>query len=221
MSRQGLPRLRPGAEKNPDSPGRSAGFTLLEVLVALALLAVIASAIYGSYFTLFKGKESTIAGMEERRAVRETLDLLRRELSSAWIRQGTPKTFFVVEDRDQFGKPASRLAFVTISPPLAGGLPVSDQLEVEYGVEAFEESLVLNRLAQDLHKSAKPFRYPQIEKIDGFLVECSPDGTKWVKSWDNAINSTMPKAVRVTLSVKEGARIVDYSTIATLRVNAL
>jgi general secretion pathway protein J len=199
---------------------RSAGFTLLEVLVSLALLAVIASALYGSYFTLFKGKETTIAGMEERRAVRETLDQLRRELSSAWHRQGTPATQFVVEDRDQFGKPASRLAFVTIASPLTEGVPVSDQLAVEYAVEAAAEQLVLNRSAQDLHNSAKPLRYPQVEKIDGFLVECSPDGTKWVRSWDNAINSTMPKAVRVTLRVKEGDRTVDYSTIAIPRMSS-
>lgn len=200
---------------------RSAGFTLLEVLVSLALLAVIASALYGSYFTLFKGKETTIAGMEERRAVRETLDQLRRELSSAWLRQGMPATQFVVEDRDQFGKPASRLAFVTIASPLAEGVPVSDQLAVEYAVEATAEQLVLNRSAQDLHNSAKPLRYPQVEKIDGFLVECSPDGTKWVRSWDNAINSTMPKAVRVTLRVREGERTVDYSTIAIPRMSSL
>ncbi|MBT0664034.1 prepilin-type N-terminal cleavage/methylation domain-containing protein [Geobacter pelophilus] len=200
-------------------PGKgAAGFTLLEVLVALALLAIIASALYGSYFTLFKGKETTVAAMDQRRAVRETLDLLRRELSSSWYRSGKPLTPFVVEDRDQFGKPASRLAFVTIAPPVAGGQPVSDQLAVEYTTVAREEMLDLNRSAQDLHKSAKPMPYPQIEKIEGFLVECSSDGSKWVKSWDTAINGNLPKAVRVTLQVKEGNNTVGYSTLATLRM---
>jgi general secretion pathway protein J len=197
-----------------------AGFTLLEVLVALALLAVIASALYGSYFTLFKGKETTIAGMDERRAIRETLDLLRRELSSAWNRPGKPLTTFVVEDRDQFGKPSSRLAFTTIAPPTAGGHPVSDQLSVEYSVVADGETLILRRSAQDLHKSSKPPTYPQIEKIQGFLVECTPDGTKWVKSWDTAINGTLPRAVRVTLQVQDGSRIIGYSALATLRMAA-
>jgi general secretion pathway protein J len=202
-------------------PGKAdTGFTLLEVLVALALLAVIASALYGSYFTLFKGKETTIAGMDQRRAVRETLDLLRRELSSCWYRAGKPATTFVVEDRDQFGKPASRLVFTTIAPPIASGQPVSDQLSVEYTTIAKGEELDLNRSAQDLHKSAKPMPYPQIEKIEGFLVECSSDGSKWVKSWDTAINRNLPKAVRVTLQVKEGTSIVGYSTMATLRMAA-
>lgn len=193
------------------------GFTLLEILVALALLAIIATALYGSYFTLFKGKETTIAGMEERRAIRETLDMMRRELSSAWIRPGKPLTSFLVEDRDQFGKPASRLAFTTIALPIAGGHAVSDQLAVEYAALPNGESLILKRSAQDLHKSAKPAPYPQIEMIEGFLVECSPDGTKWVKSWDSAINGTLPKAVRVTLQVTDRRSTVGYSALATIR----
>lgn len=194
------------------------GFTLLEVLVALALLAIIASALYGSYFTLFKGKETTIAGMEERRAVRETLDLLRRELSSAWHRSGNPVTRFVVEDRDQFGKPSSRLAFTTLAPPIAGGQPVSDQISVEYTPVPAGERLLLRRSAQDMHSSSKPLTYPQIEKLEGFLVECSPDGTKWVTSWDTAINGNLPKAVRVTLQVQDNGTTVGYSTLATLRM---
>jgi general secretion pathway protein J len=204
----------------PESIKTAAGFTLLEVLVALALLAIIASALYGSYFTLMKGKETTIAGMEERRAVRETLDLLRRELSSAWYRPGKPITRFVVEDRDQFGKPASRLFFTSLASPVAGGYAVSDQLSVEYAALPKEEDLLLSRSAQDLHKSSKPLAYPQIEKIQGFLVECSPDGTKWVKSWDTAINGNLPKAVRVTLQVRDGSRITGYSTLAILQMAA-
>ncbi|GAM08761.1 pseudopilin GspJ [Geobacter sp. OR-1] len=198
----------------------SGGFTLLEVLIALALLAVIAAALYGSYFTLLRGKETTIAGMDQRREIRETLDLLRRELSASWYRAGDPATPFVVEDRDQFGKPASRLVFATIAAPIAGGVPVSDQLAVEYTTVAKGEELSLNRSALDLYKSSKPVPYPQIEKIEGFLVECSTDGSKWVKSWDTAINGKLPTAVRVTLRVREGSRTVDYSTIASLRMAA-
>ncbi len=196
----------------------SSGFTLLEVLVALALLAIIASALYGTYFAIFRTKEGAVAGMEERRGIRETLGLLRRELSAAWYIQANKKSAFVVEDRDQFGKPSSRLAFATFGSPVAGGQPFSDQLAVEYGTVAKGETLTLTRSASDLFRTGKPLIYPQIELIEGFLVECSPDGTKWVKSWDSAINGTLPKAVRVTLQVREGAKVVPYSTLAVIRV---
>lgn len=194
------------------------GFTLLELLVALSLLAIIASALYGSYFTLFRGKETTLAGMAEMRDIRDTLDMLRRELSSSWIRQGKPETSFIVEDRDQFGKPSSRLAFTTLAPPIAGGIPVSDQLNVEYNAIPNGDSLSLKRSAQDFHKNEKPSGYMQMEKIEGFLVECSPDGVKWVKSWDSSINRNLPTAIRVTLQVREGGQTVSYSTLATIRM---
>ena len=68
------------------------------------------------------------------------------------------------------------------------------------------------------HCSSKPPAYSQIGKLEGFLVECSPDGTTWVKSWDTAINATLPRAVRVTLRVQDRSRVVDYTALATLRM---
>ncbi len=201
-----------------DPRSDSSGFTLLEVLVALALLAIIASALYGTYFAVFRTKETAVAGMEERRAIRETLGLLRRELSAAWYMQTNKKSAFVVEDRDQFGKPSSRLAFATIASPVAGGQPFSDQLAVEYGVVSRGETLTLTRSASDIFRTGKPLIYPQMEVIEGFLVECSSDGAKWVKSWDTAINGALPKAIRVTLQVREGGQVVPYSTLAVMRI---
>lgn len=205
-------RLFPAAGKG--------GFTLLEVLLALALLAVIGTTLYSTYFTVFRGRETTVAGMDERRALRSTLDLLRRELSSTRYRRDNARLAFVVEDRDHFGKPASRLSFATIAPPSAGGQPVSDQLAVEYGVIVKDERMILARSAQDLFHTDKPLRYPQMDEIEGFLVECSPDGTNWVKSWDTAINAGLPRAVRVTLQLREGGQTVSYTALATIRMSA-
>jgi len=70
------------------------GFTLIEVLIALALLSILAGTLYSTYFTLIKGRESATEGMEARRELRTTLDLLRRELNSAFYRtvqSGTTK----------------------------------------------------------------------------------------------------------------------------------
>ena len=207
-------------DARPGSADGVAGFTLLEVLLALALLAVIGTTLYGTYFTVFRGRETTVAGMDERRALRGTLDLLRRELSATWHRRDNIRLAFVVEDRDHFGKPASRLAFSTLAPPSAGDHPISDQLAVEYGVIVKDERLTLARSAQDLFLTDKPLRYPQMDEIEGFLVECSPDGTKWVRSWDTAINGGLPRAVRVTLQLREGGRTVSYSTLAIIRMSA-
>jgi general secretion pathway protein J len=194
------------------------GFTLLEVLIALALLSLVAGALYGTFFSLTAGREAATAGMEARRELRSTLDLLRRELSGAFYngRSGNKRLHFVVEDRDEYGKPASVLEFTAIAPPSPDN-GSSDQVLLRYQPLVTAGNMVLTRQSRDLYLEGDPLRYPQMEELAGFLVECY-DGSKWVKSWDTAINIGLPTAVRVTLSVKDGERTVDFATIATPRI---
>ena len=168
------------------------GFTLLEVLIALALLGLLAGALYGTYFSLLKGRESANEGMEARRELRATLDLLRRELNSSFYRRNDKRLHFSVEDRDIFGKPASVLSFTCIAPPQPGGQVVSDQLDLTYEIIERDKKMILSRQAKDLYQGEAAPRYPQMETIEGFLVECQ-NGEKWVRSWDTAINNGLPR----------------------------
>lgn len=197
------------------SPNR--GFTLLELLIALALLTILSSAIYGTYFALMRGRESATAGMESRRELRVTLDMLRRELNSAWYNRSNKRLHFVVEDRDIFGKPASALDFTAITPPSHTSFPASDMVTLRYQPVEKEKKLLLGRKIRDVFMTDEPVRYPQMEELEGFLVECY-DGGKWVKSWDTSINMGLPKSVRVTVRVREGEKTVDFFTFATPRV---
>lgn len=97
---------------------RNRGFTLLEVLIAIVLLGLLAGALYASYFTVLRARDSATESMETRRELGATLDLLRREISSAkFDRTDTQKRWrFVVEDRDNFGKPASTLELTSFAP---------------------------------------------------------------------------------------------------------
>lgn len=197
--------------------GGETGFTLLEVLIALALLGVLAGALYGTYFSLIKGREAANEGMEARRELRITLDLLRREINSAVYSRADTRLHFSVEDRDMFGKPASTLAFTAITGPQPGGLTVSDQLDLKYEVLEREKKMILSRQKKDLYHTAEAARYPQMESLEGFLVECK-SGDKWVKSWDAALNMGLPKAVRITVTVKEGEKNAEYSVLAAPRI---
>lgn len=193
------------------------GFTLLELLIALALLSILSSAIYGTYFSLMRGRESATAGMESRRELRVTLDTLRRELNSILYNRTDKRLHFVVEDRDVFGKPASALDFTTITPPSLNSQPTSDMATLRYQLVEKEKKLLLGRQIKDIFMAEETPRYPQMEELEGFLVECY-DGGKWVKSWDTSINMGLPKSIRVTIRVREGEKTVDFFTFATPRV---
>jgi general secretion pathway protein J len=195
------------------------GFTILELLLALTLLVVLVGALYGSYFALFRGRETAGAGMESRRELRTTLDLLRRELSAVLYRRNDKRFRLVVEDRDLYGKPSSTLSFTAVAPPESGGAAVSDQVDISYRIVEEKGAMLLARQSRDLHSAAEGLRYPQMEKVEGFLVECR-SGDKWVKSWDTAINRGLPTVLRVTVTVREDDRPVSYTVVATPRIPA-
>jgi len=196
------------------------GFTLLELLIALVLLAMLATALYASYFSVVKARERAAEGMEARRELGATLDLLRREIASSLYIRNDKRLHFVVEDRDNFGKPTSTLELTTLTPVRSdqelrnASIPESGIRIVRYELVEKNKQTILARREQDLFfdfQAAKP--YPQMEHISSFLVECY-DGSKWVKSWDTALNTKLPKLVRVTVQFDEGGNTVEFSVLS-------
>jgi len=202
------------------STSRNRGFTLLELLVAMALLGIISAALYGTFFALTRGRDTAVTGMDKRRELRSTLDMMRREIAATFFNQANERLHFVVEDRDIFGKPASTLTFTTISAPQGDGPPASDQLAVTYRVVDSNGKMVLTREAHDPFLNVSPLPYPQMEELEGFLVECY-DGNIWVKSWDTALNKILPKMLRVTITVKEGKQNVSFTASAIPKMGGL
>jgi general secretion pathway protein J len=198
------------------------GFTLLEILVALSLLVILSGALYGTYFSLMRGRETAATKMIERRELSETLDRMHRELSAAFYNASNNRLHFVVEDRDYFGKPASTLDFTTIAPPRSDSVPASDQVQLIYKTVEKEKKLLLARQERDLYATVYPPQYPQMKELEGFLVECSTDGSKWVRTWDaTRLNGNrLPRYVKVTLMLREGEKTVNFSTIAVTRIGS-
>ena len=203
---------------------RNSGFTLLEVLIAVVLLGILTAALYGSYFGVLRARERASAGMESRRELGATLDLIRREVSSslpvtAASEQLKPR--FVVEDRDNFGAPASTLTLTTLAPPAGQSRSESGIVVVTYRMVEKDKKRILTRQERDLFsEDATVPAYPQMEQISSFLVECY-DGSKWVKSWDTAINGKRPAAVRVTVQVEEEGKPVEFTMLSAPRASVL
>jgi len=201
-----------------------AGFTLLELLIALVLLAMLMTALYGSYFSVVKARERAAEGMEARRELGATFDLLRREIASSLYNRNDKRLHFVVEDRDNFGKPTSNLELTTLTPVRSDrelrntGTSESGIRVVRYELIEKNKKIILARREQDLFfdfQAAKP--YPQMEHISSFLVECY-DGSKWVKSWDTALNTKLPKLVRVTVQFDENGTTEEFSVLSAPKV---
>jgi general secretion pathway protein J len=191
------------------------------VLIAVVLLGILVAALYGSYFTVLKARERSAEGMEARRELGNTFDLLRREIGSALYTRTDKRLKFIVEDRDNFGRPASNLELTTLAPPvvLSNTRKESGTIDVQYRMTEKDKQPLLTRKEQDvLLESTTVPSYPQMERINSFLVECSNDGTTWVRSWDATLNGKLPKLVRITVQVEEEGTPVAFTVYATPRM---
>jgi general secretion pathway protein J len=193
------------------------GFTLLESLVALALLSLICAVLYSTYFGLTRARERGLERMESSRELRTTLDMIRKDIASAFFNKSNKRLHFIVKDRDSFGRPSSTLDLTTFYRPSTNADLGSGLAEVKYQPLEKEKKLVLTRQARDIHFSSKPVPYPQMEELEGFLVECF-DGSQWVRTWNTSLNNVLPKAVRITIRVKDGKRTVEFFTISNPKV---
>jgi len=202
---------------------RNKGFTLLEVLIAVVLLSILSTALYSSYFVVIRARDRASSGMESRRELGATLDLIRREVSSALLIT-TDKLHplkFVVEDRDNFGAQSSTLELTTLTPTAGQTRKESGINIVKYQMVEKDTKRILTRQERDLFsEEVTTLSYPQMEQISAFLVECY-DGSKWVKSWDTSINGALPKSVRVTVQVEEEGKPLEFTMLSAPRVNGL
>lgn len=199
-----------------------AGFTLLELLIALLLLSLLTAALYASFFTVATARERAGQAMEGRRELGTTLDLLRREIAACRFSAGDRRLRFVVQDRDHFGKPSSGLELTTLAPPRTPQEPPGSGIRViRYElVERDGRSLLLRREQDLLFDWQAAVAYPQMERISGFLVECY-NGSSWVRSWDTAaaLNGRLPARVRIRVQVEEDNGIEEYSVLAIPQVS--
>jgi general secretion pathway protein J len=115
--------MRKGVRQAGESGGVAftpEGFTLIEVLLALVLLSVILGAIYSTFILSHKAMEGMDQSLVKLQECRMAIDAIRREIESISYTPGREKTVFRIEDRDLYGKQASRFSFQTFSPLLPG-----------------------------------------------------------------------------------------------------
>lgn len=141
----------------PAVTGGRVGFTLLEVMLALAITALVVSAVYGSLRTAGDSLQSVSARNELYRTAHAVLDELSRELSSSYVTWNgngpgaRAATYFYVEKKEVYGMRRDDLFFTTYGHARSeNARGESDQAEVCYAArfsETRRELVLLKREA--------------------------------------------------------------------------
>jgi general secretion pathway protein J len=184
------------------------GFTLMEVVIALAIVAVLLAVMFGGLRVAVGAWRQTDARADDLQHVRSLNQLLIRVVGGTHpYRVAAPgsATQLVFE-----GEP-DRVAFVTATPPVPFGPPI-----------AFA-AVTITRDASGLLISQKPLpaRDP-FERLTSGLTDPTvanvrlrylrpardgqPGGGTWEDHWDGARERTLPSAIEITLVWSEGTR---------------
>jgi type II secretion system protein J len=182
------------------------GFTLLEVLVATALIAVISVTLYASLSTAFKARRSALAATSDVRRTDLAMELLSADVRSAVVPNGTLAGTFVGEDyRDSSGGDSDLLTFCCTTPSPEPGVGIGDIRKVQFGCEpsADGRSQILYRLTTTnllSPKDVEPQREVLCRGVAAFNLRYY-DGT-WQDYWDSTeLSNVLPYVIEVTIEL--------------------
>src|SRR4030065_1603613 len=107
------------------------GFTLMEVLIATAILGIIMVTVYGSFVQTRRVIGRTEAAVDGLRGIREGFSRITNDVGMAFLSTANDNTFFVGTDDYGAGYPADQIDFTSFSHIRRNSDALeSDQMEV-------------------------------------------------------------------------------------------
>ena len=146
----------------------AAGFTLLEVVIAIGIMATILVILFGTYTAAVDRAARTRDLSQIYHEARVLLQLMANDLRSAYVKEPTEQAqqtlqqaktelvTFLGEDRTEANHPADKLAFSTILPTQRPDVPDTEMCHVTYSIEPVEASSQSRALFRRLNCSLNP-----------------------------------------------------------------
>ena len=201
------------------------GFTLIEVLLTVALMAIIMALAYGGLRASTRAASNGEARIEKTQNMRMAHQFVRRQLN-----QVLPLAF-ITDDQGKivFEGDSGQIMYVGPMPGYLGygGLQLQS-LELAQGDSGQElrlRHMPLAAIDETLLDSVEPLRL--LDKIEHGQFEflfMDEDGlAQWTSSWDQV--DLVPDAVRLTIEMREDAKVqfpqLVASTVVALRAEQL
>ena len=219
----------------------SSGFSLLEVLVALAITGLILALVAMSFSGMFRAHARAQEHLELNQTLNETLERVRVLLQSAYLAREYPNEFltrFETMDTDNLSDPYDALTFNTLAHASHRlNAKEADLIEVtlftveEPLLETPEGKLTLRRLrvraGGDINSRFEVEGgtvYTLSDHVTSFHLEYLNSFGEWKPEWkplDNLVDMgpSLPCAVRVTLGIRsEGLKEKQSSMIVPLEM---
>lgn len=195
------------------------GMTLIEILIAIAILAMVTTMIYGGFTQTSRQKNRIEGQLDRTHAIRSTLDRIATEIHMAFISaQQNPNvaaqsmfTAFVGKERSA----GDRIDFTSFAQKrLIRDQHESDQCEISYFLardpESSEKYVLARRQAHRLDDKPQEGGKVQIlleDVVEFKLRYLDPLTGEWLSTWDTTSGSMqpnrLPSQVQITLTVAD------------------
>ncbi len=188
------------------------GFTLVELMLAMGVCAIVLAAINGVFFGALRLREATIRAVDESEPAQLALATMRNDLQSAM----SPTTNGVMTGDFRVGDITSAAMNQNVSIELyttTGALHenepwgdvqcVTYELRPAVGGAGNQGQDLVRSVTRNLLATITPVPEDQwmLGRVQSLTFDCY-DGTQWRNSWDTTASDTnLPIAVRVTIQL--------------------
>lgn len=197
--------------------GNSGGFTLIEMLVAVAIFGVIFSLIFGVLTaTLSAGKDA-----EKRMAVDHTgrffIQKITTELTCATLLPISGRGALVGRHFTVNGKSRDEIHFTSFGQTYYTPLPRAGMVEISYYFRTGKSGAeALMRRESDIIEAPLDLGGESLDmttQAEELSIKYKTGGS-WVETWDSGQTHALPEAVSIELRLAAGGKTHFYSAIA-------
>jgi len=186
---------------------RARGFTLLELVVAMAMVAILSMSLYASLRVAFQTRKSAEAAVQPAQAVDVAMGILRDDIENAVVPNGVlAGTFTGTDSRDDRNLDADDLTFYSTADSPQHAAANGEIKNIELTVVTpnnSDDHVLIHRVTRNLlsQVQANPDEEIICRHVLGFNLQYY-DGSQWNDSWDSTQeDNTLPAAVQVTLTL--------------------
>ncbi len=190
---------------------RRSGFTLLELIIATAVGAVVLVVIQTTFFGALRLHNTTHARIAEDQALQRAVGLIRRDLAGIVLPGGANGMAKDLSTSGQSLSLADNLGervtpdIYTSSGRIDGWTPFADVQAVAYFLAPAEGGARGRNLIRAVTRNLLPVQEAEPESqvilgdVDTAMISYY-DGSGWTETWESAETQTLPLAVRFSLA---------------------
>jgi general secretion pathway protein J len=179
-------------------------FTLLEVLIAIAIFAIVLAAINTVFYSALRLRNRTMASLDESAPLDHALAIIRRDLANVVAPNQTNYALqSTIISSSQFGQITPDL--YTATGRIDGLVPWGDVQKVSYGLVPSADGTSRDLIRLISHNLlATTTETPEQQWLLGGVKNIAFhyfDGAQWADVWDTTTQSNLPTAIKVDLDL--------------------